>query len=79
MSIRRILRIGNSLGVSLPAREIGDMGLKEGTPVEVNVDKVHRQITIRPVPAAQPVDPAFIQEARKFAERNREILEELAK
>ncbi|WPD18331.1 AbrB/MazE/SpoVT family DNA-binding domain-containing protein [Thermaerobacter composti] len=79
MGIRRILRIGQSLGVTLPARELHELGLKEGAPVEVEVDRVQRRVVIRPLDSATGVDPSFVEEARRFAERHRVILEELAR
>ena len=79
MLIRRILRIGNSLGVSLPAKEVASIGVKEGTPVEVDIDPVRQLITLRPVQNTGNVDPVFIKEAKEFAERNRQVLEELAR
>lgn len=79
MSVRRILRIGRSLGVTLPAQEVRELGLEEGTPVEVQVDRVHQRVIIRPLGPAGTVDPVFIEEARRFAERHRGTLEELAR
>lgn len=79
MGVRRILRIGRSLGVTLPARELRELGLGEGAPVEVEVDRVQRRVVIRPLAPATGVDPAFVEEARRFAERHRAVLEELAR
>lgn len=79
MGVRRILRIGRSLGVTLPAREMRELGLEEGAPVEVQVDRVQRRVVIRPLAPETGVDAVFIEEARRFAERHRAVLEELAK
>ncbi|HEY8552510.1 MAG TPA: AbrB/MazE/SpoVT family DNA-binding domain-containing protein [Thermaerobacter sp.] len=79
MDVRRILRIGRSLGVTLPARELRELGLGEGAPVEVQVDRVRRRVVIQPLAPATEVDPAFVEEARRFAEHHRSVLEQLAK
>ena len=79
MEVRRILRIGRSLGVTLPAHELRELGLGEGTPVQVQVDRVQRRVVIQPLAPVTGVDPAFVEEARRFAERHRSVLEELAK
>lgn len=79
MLVRRVLRLGNSLGVTLPAKDLAAIGIKEGTPVEVQVDAIHGRIVLRPLPPAAEVDPRFIEEARVFADRYRYVLEELAR
>lgn len=69
---------GRSLGVTLPARELRELGLGEGAPADVQADRVQRRVAIRPLAPAADVDPAFVEEPRPFAERHRDVLEALA-
>lgn len=78
MSVRRITKVGNSLGVTLPPEHLEALGLSVGDKVEVLVDCAARRVIVQ---SAEPsgVSPAFVSEARAFAERHRETLHALAK
>jgi antitoxin component of MazEF toxin-antitoxin module len=45
---RKLVRIGNSLGVTLPPSAISSLGVVEGDSVDVEVENDHVLITSRP-------------------------------
>lgn len=68
--------------VSLPKDAADFLGLKEGDPVSVEVDRSSREIVIKPVEdtlAAAGVDAEFAQQVQEFIDEHRPALKELAK
>jgi antitoxin component of MazEF toxin-antitoxin module len=51
--IRKVVKIGGSLGVTLPIEYVKNTGLKEGNFVEFYFDEQHDLICIRPVSATE--------------------------
>lgn len=78
MAIRRIGTIGNSVGVTLPPAYLEAVGLAVGDDVDVQLDREARRLIVQRVEPL-PVSPAFVAEARAFAERHRDVLLALAK
>jgi antitoxin MazE len=80
--LRKIFKTGNSVVVSLPKDVIEYLNMREGTEVNVELDREKRQIVITPAepPLAIPdVDPEFAQQITEFIEQYRPALDELAK
>jgi putative addiction module antidote len=80
--VRKIFKAGNSLVVSLPKDAIEQLGLREGTVVNVYLDSVTRKLTIEPVVPGQyvkDIDEEFAQQVSEFIEEYRPALDELAK
>ncbi len=78
MAVRRIGKSGNSVGITLPPDYLEAVGMSVGDDVDVQVDRVERRLIVQRVDPL-PVSPAFVAEARAFAERHRDVLVALAK
>lgn len=61
--IKHISKVGNSLGITLPTRELHRMGVAQGTPVRIIVGTDRIEI----LPLSRNPDPALC----KLAERDR--------
>jgi len=49
--IRRIVRVGGSLGITLPRKYIESIGLKKDDFLEIYFDEQHNLICIKPISA----------------------------
>jgi putative addiction module antidote len=79
--LRKVFRTGNSVVVSLPREALETLDLREGSEVEVNLDRENRQVIIKPIealPSASGVDEPFARQVAEFIERYRPALEKLA-
>ena len=79
--LRKIYKTGNSVVVSLPKDALEQLGVAEGTDVQVELDEQNRQIVIRPVelPLAGIIDEAFAKQVADFIKRYKPALDALAK
>jgi antitoxin MazE len=80
--LRKILKTGNSLVVSLPKDALEFLQIDKGQDVSVELDREKRQIVITPADLPQTiakVDPKFTSQVADFIEQYRPALEELAK
>jgi len=79
--VRKIFKTGNSIVVSLPKKALEQLGVEEGSDVQVELDQENRQIVIRPVelPIAGIIDDAFARRVAELIEKYRPALEALAK
>ena len=80
--LRKIFKTGNSVVVSLPKDAIEYLHIREGTKVNVELDRDKRQIVItrsEPELIIAGVDPEFAHQVTEFIEHYRPALEELAK
>ena len=79
--VRKIFKTGNSIVVSLPKSALEQLGIEEGTDVQVELDQENRQIVIRPVelPIAGIIDDEFARQVANFIEKYRPALEALAR
>jgi antitoxin component of MazEF toxin-antitoxin module len=74
--VQKIIKIGSSIGITIPRKSAEELGLAVGDSVEFSVNKEHKRITIEP---ALSVDTETVQWARSFIERYRPALKALAK
>lgn len=80
--LRKIFRTGNSVVVSLPREALEYLDIREGTEVEVSLDRENRQVILKPVemPVAIPgVDEKFAHQVAEFIEEYRSALEALSR
>lgn len=80
--LRKVFRTGNSVVISLPREVLDYLNIREGAGIEINLDREHRQVILKPVevPLAMPgVDETFAHQVAEFIEQYRPALEELAK
>jgi len=80
--LRKIFKTGNSVVVSLPKDAIEYLHMREGTEVNVELDRDKRQIVITPSDPeliSAGIDPEFSLQVAEFIEQYRPALEELAK
>jgi antitoxin MazE len=78
--VRKIFKTGNSLVISLPKESMQSLGLREGSEVNVAVNKEEGTIIIEPVKQSlAEIDETFAQELNDFIERYRPALKALAK
>ena len=69
--IQKVIRVGNSLAVTIPQNLVKEEKLKAGETVEIDVQRVKK--------AKSKITPEFISWVDKYIENNRPALEELAK
>jgi len=69
--IQKIIRVGNSVAVTIPKRVLAEKNLKVGQFAEIDVQPVQktRKITLT---------PSFLKWVDDYIEKNRPALEELA-
>ena len=73
---QKIIRIGSSIGITIPRKSADELGLVVGDSVEFSVNKENKSILIEP---SVLVDTETIEWARTFIERYRPALKALAK
>ena len=73
---QKIIRIGSSIGITIPRKSADELGLAVGDSVEFSVNKENKSILIEP---SVLVDTETIGWARTFIERYRPALQALAK
>ena len=77
---RKIFKTGNSLVISLPRESLLNLGLQEGSEVQVTVDEESGRIIIEPLRASlADIDPSFARQLDDFIDRYRPALEALSK
>lgn len=69
--IQKIIRVGNSVAVTIPPSVIKEKKLKVGDEVQVDVEPVRKA-------KKTTLTPEFIRWVDKYIENNRPALEELA-
>ncbi len=80
--LRKVFRTGNSMVVSLPREALEYLSLREGTEIEINLDRENRQVVLKPVELAlddKGIDQEFTHQVAEFIEKYRPALEALAK
>ena len=80
--LRKVFRTGNSTVVSLPKDVTDPLGVRNGSAVSVELDRLHGQIIIRPVEmpiAAAGVDEDFAHQVSEFIAEYRPALKALAR
>jgi len=79
--LRKVFKTGNSIVISLPKDVIEPLGVIEGGNVSIELDRLNRQIIIRPVelPGAGNIDKDFVRQVADFINEYRPALEALAK
>jgi antitoxin MazE len=80
--IRRLFKTGNSIVLSLPREVLEDLGVSDGQPISIELDRIQHRVIL--TPANQPmavagVDPAFASHLDEFINQYRLALEELAR
>ena len=73
---QKIIKIGSSIGITIPRKSADELGLAVGDSVEFSVNKENKSILIEP---SVLVDRETIGWARTFIERYRPALKALAK
>ena len=69
--IQKIIRVGNSVAVTIPKAVINEKKLKVGDEVQVDVEPIKKA-------RKTTLTPQFIKWVDKYIENNRPTLEELA-
>lgn len=67
--IQKVIRVGNSLAVTIPQNIVKEEKLKPGETVEVDVRRIKK--------TKVKITPEFIEWVDKYIENNRPALEEL--
>lgn len=75
--LQKVIKIGSSIGVTIPKKSAEELGLSAGDSVEFSVSRQGRRITIEPAIAS--IDAEVIGWARSFVKKYRPALEALAK
>lgn len=79
-SQQKVIKIGNSLGVTLPASFIREGGLRAGEEVILEQDVVYKTIVIKPKKLANKMrlTPEFKEWLDEISEEYEEAIKELA-
>jgi antitoxin MazE len=80
--LRKVFRTGNSVVISLPRDALEYLDIREGTEIEINIDRENHQLIIKPVKKPleiTSIDEKFASQVAEFIEQYRPALEELAK
>ena len=79
--LRKVLKTGNSLVVSLPKALLEPLGIRDGMDVSVELDKQNHQIVIRPagLPLAGDLTEEFARQVNEFIDEYRPALEALTR
>jgi putative addiction module antidote len=78
--IRKIFKTGNSFVISLPRELLQQLGLREGSEVNIAIDQEAGRIIIeRTQNLLAGIDAEFAQQLNDFIEQYRPALEALAK
>ena len=76
---QKVLKIGDSAGVTIPKKSLEELGLKIGDKVSVEVDKKHGGVFIRRFEEMSKEDKKIAKLTLDFINRYRSDLEALAK
>lgn len=81
--LQKVLQVGNSAAVTIPAPFLRDLGLMVGDQVEVRAAKKPVKIEIIPskktLRETSGITPEFVDSVEDFIKEYRPVLEELAK
>ena len=75
--LQKVIKIGSSVGITIPKKSAEELGLSAGDSVEFAVSQRERRITIEPVITS--VNTEILEWARGFVKKYRPALEALAK
>lgn len=76
---QKVLKVGDSAGVTIPKKSLDELGLKIGDQVIVEIDKKHGGVFIRRFEAMSKQDKKIAELTLDFINRYRKDLEALAK
>lgn len=81
MEVRKIFKAGNSHVLSLPNEILKSLGLKEGSPITIELDQENKKIVISPlsVPQKPVITREYIEMVEEFIAEYEVALRELAK
>jgi putative addiction module antidote len=74
--IQKILKVGSSIGITIPKKTAQELGLSAGDSVEFTVNKERKQFTVEPIAS---VDKELVAWTKSFIEKYRPALEALAR
>jgi len=75
---QKVLKIGSSVGVTIPKESLKELGLKVGDPITVIVDKKRKTMAIQHAAILSSDEERIIKHGKDFIERYRKDLETLA-
>lgn len=75
---QKLIKIGDSAGVTIPKKSLKDLGLEIGDDVEVTVDPRRKVVSIKPADELSPEDAKIAKLTLRFIDRYRKDLEALA-
>lgn len=76
---QKVLKVGSSAAVTIPKRSLGELGLKLGDEVRVEIDRKRRSVIIAPLVKPSPADARVARLTYQFIQRYRKDLEALAR
>ncbi len=78
---QKIIKIGNSLGITLPVSFVRDGGWKYGEEVVVEQDPVYKTLIMKPekLMNKMKLTPEFKEWLDEFSKKNNDLLKELAR
>ena len=75
---KKVIQVGTSAAVTLPKKELKEIGLAVGDDVQVVLNEKTRSFTIKPVALPVQVNEELYNWTKKFISKNRSILKNLA-
>jgi len=80
MKTQKIIKVGNSLAITLPASFVKLVKLKAGETVAVDIAETYKAILIKPTKVKNKINLSleFFDWLNNFTEKNKELIRELA-
>jgi antitoxin component of MazEF toxin-antitoxin module len=78
---QKIIKVGNSLAVTLPSGFVHDVGYKAGDVVIVEHNTLYKTLLVKPpvVKNSSHLTPEFVSWLDNFTKKNRTLLKQLSK
>jgi antitoxin component of MazEF toxin-antitoxin module len=81
MKTQKIIKVGNSLAVTLPASYVKEGNLRVGDEVVIETAPIYQTMLVKPKKSANQaqLSPEFFEWLNKFTKKNSVMLKKLAK
>lgn len=77
--IQKVLKVGSSAAVTIPKKSLGELGIRIGDSIHVNIDVARNTVLIRPVRVKSARQEKIAELTLNFTDRYRDDLEALAR
>ncbi len=75
---QKIIKIGSSVGITLPQQALEALGVKAGDSINIEVNKDSQNIVVTPLVLRDGDDAEFLRWSKNFVEKYGDALRDLA-